>query len=163
MKRTRQRNGRPNKGYGAYVSKPQPMAYSTSHPHQVRKPMAKSQPLHKDNRLPFVPAKSHDTPPTRFGAGARRNLGHRAKTAADLQSKPDGLSQLQRNWNNRKPYAMKRRQLRSISRRQKLPKTEFKLLLDEQQMNQCYEPVKLYQLNKELMERNVGTCRVEGI
>ena len=102
-----------------------------------------------------------------YSRSRNKNLSReKAMTSADLlktadnNAKENGLALLQQNWNNRKPYANKRNQLRSLSK--KLPKTEFKLLLDENQMAQCYDPVKLYELNKELMVKNIGTCRVEG-
>ncbi len=69
---------------------------------------------------------------------------------------------LQHNWNNRKPYANKRNRLQK-SLNCKLHKTEFKLLLNEEQMSECYDPVKLYQINKELMDKSIGTCQVEAL
>lgn len=103
----------------------------------------------------------------KYSRSRNNNLSRdKAMTSADLLLKDEatkqqnGLAMLEHNWNNRKPYANKRNQLKSLSR--KLPKTEFKLLLDEQQMTKCYDPVKLYELNKELMVKNIGTCRVEG-
>lgn len=71
------------------------------------------------------------------------------------------LSQIQHNWNNRKPYSIQRKQRKKLNRN--IIKTEFKLILNEHQMELCYDPLKLYQLSKELMDSNIGTARVEGI
>eukprot|EP01083_Nonionella_stella_P311468 1110772_1 len=78
---------------------------------------------------------------------------------ADIQ-KQNGLAQLQHNWNTRKPYSHSKASRKSTKT---LRKTEFKLLLNEAQMTQCYDPVKLYEINKQLMVRTIGTCRVEGL
>ncbi len=43
------------------------------------------------------------------------------------------------------------------------PGFKTQLLSNEQQMSECYEPVKLYRLNKQLMDKCIGTCRVEDI
>lgn len=81
-----------------------------------------------------------------------------------VHMQPNGIrmDELQYNWNNRQPYQQKRKQLKAF-RQHNLPRTEFKVLLDEHQMSQCYEPVKLYELNKELMANKIGTCRVEAL
>ena len=89
-----------------------------------------------------------------------RNERIQREKAATFAAKSP-LEQLQFNWNNRRPYDNKRKQQKLL--RTNLPKTEFKVLLDEHQMAQCYDPLTLYQLNKELMTNNIGTCRVEGI
>ena len=146
-----------------------------------KKKLASSQPLHTDKENAFIykspsppspkgkkkskfyNSKSSKSKPRYKDRDKRKHHEQqrsKAMTSADLSQKNTLSHVLQQNWNNRKPYQQKRNQLRQLTN--SLPQTEFKILLEEHQMTQCYDPVKLYELNKELMVKNIGTCRVEG-
>lgn len=117
---------------------------------------------HKYPQTPQMYGKSHN------GIGAMKQLQSSKSDNMKSNNNNDLSLMLDEAWKNRKPYSKKgtiRENIKRKSRRSKRSdrNKEFKFLLNEQQFSDCYDPGILYDLNKELMEKNVGTARVEGL